>query len=216
MRFFALLSIAAIITSCTPSTDDKIKNFWTWFVNNKESFEHLNESSRDEKLDLIIEHLQPITDGLAVEVSSEIKKTRALVISPEGDKTKFSVVRRIVDAAPLMQGWKVTAFRQRDTSDFILEYRSLKFTPSEMYFHPLVEGDSLDLIIYSKGIKNHNPDTVALYGLITLDNVLGEYDCVMEVRDYDFQDLDDEKDKSDLRPLKELPRFVDNFHRTNK
>ncbi len=81
-----------------------------------------------------------------------------------------------------------------------------------MFFYPVIDGDSLDLIIYAKNIKASDQNKVGYYGLITMDNVLGEYDCVMKVRHYDFHDLDDETEMSDLKPLTELKKFVDEFH----
>ncbi|QDA61904.1 hypothetical protein [Hymenobacter jejuensis] len=212
--------ILLLLTACSSSiSSNKTEAFWLWFVENRAEFEHLNEATRnekDEKLNQLLEQLLKIDDGLAVEVSNESQGVRDLVISAEGDKEKFPVVKEIVQTAPFIPGWTVTAFRQRSDDDFTLQYRSLRFTPSDMYFYPIAEGDSLDLIIYSKGLKNHNPDTVAFYGLIAMDNVLGEYDCVMKVRHYDFQDLVDEKDKSNLKPLKDLPDYVDSFHRNNQ
>ena len=82
-----------------------------------------------------------------------------------------------------------------------------------MFFHPLIDGDNLDLIIYARNISRCDSDKVTLYGLITIDNLLGEYDCVTKVRNYDFHDLDTEENKSKLKSLTELKAFVDSFHR---
>jgi len=192
---------------------DKIETFWTWFTDNQKKFEKIDSINRDEKLDLILANIHNITPNLSVEISDEFKGIRDLVISPEGDKEKFAIVKEIIDRAPTIKGWTFTAFRQHVDEDFTLEYKDIKFTPSKMFFLPKVDGDSLDLIIYAKNIANRDFNTIAHYGLITMDNVLGEYDCVMKVRHYDFRDLDEEKDKSSLRPLTELKIFVDEFHK---
>ena len=191
---------------------DNIEAFWNWFRDNKSIFEKIDSTNEDEKLDLALEHLHTISDGLSIEISDEFNGVRDMVISPEGDKTKFEIVKEIVGQAPLLKGWTFTAFRQPAQQDFTLQYNDIAFTPSEMFFYPKIDGDDLDLIIYSKDIRNHDYDIIAHYGLITMDNVLGEYDCVMKVRHYDFRDLDDEKDRTGLRPVTELKAFIDKFY----
>jgi len=175
-------------------------------------FENISDNDRDEKLTLLIEQLSLVEKGLAVEVSNEFNGVHDLVISAEGDRTKFDAVKKIVAGAPKIDKWTVTAFRQPSTDDFTLTYQDMNFTPSEMFFAPVIEGDSLDLIIFVKGISNHNYEEAAYYGLITIDNVLGEYDCVMKVRHYDFRDLNEISDTSSLQHVTALPKFVDDFH----
>ena len=192
---------------------NKTDEFWNWFTENRIKFEKIDSTNRDEKLDLILSQLHKITSGLAVEISDEFKGIRDFVISPDGDKEKFALVKEIISRAPAIKGWTFTAFRQPINEDFTLKYKDLEFTPSKMFFLPKIDGDSLDLIIYTENIKNHDVDKIAYYGLITMDNVLGEYDCVLKVRHYDFHDLDEVENKNDLIHLTELKTFVGNFHR---
>jgi hypothetical protein len=192
--------------------NDHIKEFWQWFRNEKKQYEVMPNSEYAERLDVIIAHLAPITDGLAVEVSKEFHGMRELIISADGDKDKFPVVEAIVRAAPIIPGWKAVAFRQKASEDFVLVYQNMRLSPAEMSFHPAIEGDSLDLIIYADSIKDKNRDDVIKYGLITLDNVLGEYAATIKVRSYDFQDSQDISSGERVYKLKELPAFVDRFY----
>ena len=82
-------------------------------------------------------------------------------------------------------------------------------TPSELFFFPIRDEESLDIIIYGKGFKEHDFNTLAHYGLIMMDNVLGEYDCVTKIRHYDFKDISDLSDNDDLIPLTELRSYID-------
>ena len=59
------------------------------------------------------------------------------------------------------------------------------------------------------GFGNHENDTLTHYGLIMIDNLIGEYDCVTKVRYYDFQDLSQESQKEGLLPLSQLRAFID-------
>ena len=76
--------------------------------------------------------------------------------------------------APKIVGWKFIAFRQPLGFDFTLEYQGIKLTPSELFFFPIRDEESLDIIIYGKGFKEHDFNTLAHYGLIMMDNVLGD------------------------------------------
>ncbi len=190
----------------------KIDKFWNFFVYNKSEFENSTEHDAAEKLNFLLENLNEVETNLAIELSREVNGVRELIISPEGNKEKFEIVQRIIDHAPKINGWSFVAFRQPVEYDFTLNHEDLKFTPSEMFFEPLIEGDKLDLIIYINNIKSYDFDTVAFFGLITMDNFLGEYDCVMKVRHYDFVDLEEATNKSKLKPFSELRLFVKEFH----
>lgn len=202
----------------TARTEDKIDIFWKWFIQNKAIFETLPEQGPelDERLDLIISQLRKIEDGLAIEISREFQGVRDIVISAEGDRSKFGIVQDIVAKAPKIDKWTVTAFRQRSGDGFILRVGDMEFDPSKMYFDPLIDGDSLDVVVYAEKLSKHDYNEAAYFGLITLDNVLGEYDCVMKVRHYDFRDTKELPKKHDLKHLSELPKFVDDFHSARK
>ena len=213
--FFTFLFLSAILFSCTgQSTQPKsdIENFWIWFQNNKINFEHITEENRDAKLDSILNHLKPIKEGLAVEVSDKFDGKRDFVISANSDIDNFSAVEKIVKSAPVMKGWTITAFRQRAKEDFTLKYKDLKFKPSKMLFRPVTENGKLNIEVYVNGIKNHNYDTVAYYGIIAMDSVLGEYDSVTKVGTYTFHELRDVKNLQ-LKPVLELPAYIDSYYK---
>ncbi|SFS73347.1 hypothetical protein [Mucilaginibacter polytrichastri] len=209
---FTVFILLSSFNSNKSIQDDKVSVFWKWFSNHKTEFEYLDDKNRDQKLDLILEHLHPISEGLAVEVSDEYKGVRDILISANGDKNNFSAVKNIVNSAPLIKGWTVTAFRQRANKNFTLKYQDIYFRPSQMFFYPIIKNDSLDLIIYVKGLKSHDSDKVNYYGLIAMDNVLGEYDSVTKVRYYDFEDLGNNKDRN-LKPVTNLPKFIDSLYK---
>lgn len=224
MKSLALVILISLAAGCSigPNNNgmfkifkkkDPIENFWQWFTENEFQFDNLTQENVKEKLDLIGNHLRKISDGLVVEVSKNHEGFRDLTISAEGDKEKFPIVREIVDKAPQIRGWTVTAFRQRANIAFILETDSIKYNTAEMFFQPLIEGDEFDLIVYAENLKDVDEKTAFHFGMIVMDNLLGEYDSVMKVRRYDFRDLNQADDKSKLKPLTESPKFVDDFYR---
>lgn len=196
--------------------NENIVSFWNWFSKNKDIFNAIDDKNRDEKLDLILCKVREVETELSIEISDEFNGIRDLVISPEGDREKFQIVKDIISKSPKIKGWTFTAFRQPVNDDFTLTYKDIEFTPSKMFFYPIIDGVFLDLIIYASDISKHDQNTVTHYGLITMDNLLGEYDCVTKVRAYDFHDLDKQKNRNDLIPLMNLREFVANFHNTSR
>jgi hypothetical protein len=192
--------------------NEHIEDFWQWFKKERHQYEIMPDSEYAERLDVIIAHLNPVAEGLAVEVSKETHGIRELIISADGDKDKFPVVEAIVKGASAIPGWKAVAFRQKASEEFILTYQNLRLSPAEMSFQPIIEGDSLDLIIYADSLNDKDRDDVVKYGLITLDNVLGEYAATIKVRSYDFQDKQDIRHGERVYKLSELPAFVDKFY----
>lgn len=190
---------------------DKIDAFWNWFVQNKKQYESL-EDDQDERLDVLSELLNKVESGLSIEISNDSMETHGIIISAEGDIDKFPIVKEIVAKAPFIAGWKVTAFRQPAMEDFTLEYEDIQLTPSQLYFEPVIEENALDIIIYGYGFKKHDFNELMHYGLIMLDNVMGEYNCVTKVRHYDFLDLEEAEDLEDLRPLPEINAFLEDFY----
>ncbi len=191
--------------------DAKIREFWNWFTTHRGEFEDLGEH-REEKLDLMLEKLGNIQTGLSIEISLETEGDRELVISAEGDMDKFPIVKEIVAQAPTIKGWQIIAFRQPATDDFTLAYEDIELTPSELYFAPIVEQDSLDIIVYGEGFDKYDYDELGHYGLIMLDTLMGEYNCVTKVRYYDFKDLQEAADRSNLRSLSEINTFIETFY----
>jgi hypothetical protein len=190
----------AIVDMNEQGANETIAGFWTWFESHKDEFNDM-EVDRDQALDSILEELSSIEEGLSVEISNETNGIREIVISPEGVREKFDMVKKIVSQAPDIEGWKVVAFRQPVDEDFTLRYGDLELTPSKLYFCPLEKDGVLDIIVYGDGFDNYEDGILTHYGLIMIDNLIGEYDCVTEVRYYDFQDLSQESQKEGLLPL---------------
>ncbi len=187
---------------------DPIEAFWNWFLIHKDQFHKTDDSNKGLHLDMILAKISKVQPELSIEISREQNGIRELTISPEGDRAKFEIVESIVAKAPAIDGWKIVGFRQPIGFDFTLEYQNIRLTPSELYFYPINENGILDLIIYGNNFNHYDFNTLAHYGLIMMDNVLGEYDCVTKVRYYDFKDLSEVEDKKGLIPLKEIREYL--------
>lgn len=139
-----------------------------------------------------------------------------MTISADGDYTLFPTVMKICENAPDLKGWKFYAFRQRapieKVKEFTLNNGGKELNVEDLKFYPIIENDSLDIIVFVNGLTEENRNEIAYGGLLLLDNILGEYDCVTKVRHYDFQPLPEEQtERDDLRPLYEIADYVDKF-----
>lgn len=196
---------------------DSIEEFWNWFAANENTYRDF-QFNPDKYLNELQLKLKKITPGLAIELEPPSDGIINMTISADGIANKFPIVRKIVEKAPLINGWKFFAFRQRmpieKVKGLILKAFDHELNPEKMKFHPIINDESIDIIIYAENITEENFNNVAYGGLILLDNLLGEYDCVTKVRSYDFNNMPPNADKlNDLFPLLELAEFVDNFHK---
>jgi hypothetical protein len=199
---------------------DPVEKFWNWFKENEKRLRKFEEDP-DKYLTEVLTQAKKIQSGLAIEFEPPKNGIINMTLSADGDRTLFPAVKSIIGKAPKIEGWNFIAFRQRMDIEKVkgmkLKAENHELDPEKMKFFPVINGDSLDLIIYAKGVTEENFNQVAYGGLLLLDNILGEYDCVTKVRSYDFHDMPVKKEElKGLLPLIDLVAYVDNFHRSKK
>lgn len=199
---------------------DPIEKFWTWFKDNEKRLKKFEENP-DQYLTEVLTQAKKIQAGLAIEFEPPKNGVINMTVSADGNKNIFSVVQNIVTKAPAIEGWKFIAFRQRMSLEQVkgmkLKAEDHELDPEKMKFFPVINGDTIDLIIYAKGVTEENYNQIAYGGLLLLDNILGEYDCVTKVRSYDFHNMPTTKEElEDLLPLLDLAAYVDKFHSSKK
>ena len=199
---------------------DPIEKFWEWFKQNEKRLRNFQENP-DRYITEVFEQARKVKPGLAIEFEPPKNGIINMTISANGDKNLFDVVKKIAAHAPTIDGWHFFAFRQRIPQEYVkgmkLKAQDHELDPDKMKFFPIINGDSLDMIIYVNGLSEENYNQVAYGGFLLLDNILGEYDCVTKVRKYDFQNMPVKKEElEELLPLLELPAYVDKFYGSKK
>ncbi len=204
----SLLLVGCKTTPPPPPAPSLEAGFWKWFA------AHAAEVGKIERGD------EPIADQLAAELHKVndkltfemgIKSTpKELIISADGLQAAFPAVKKLVAAAPPLDGWKVIAFRPRKAITELEigapgggEHRKIKL--SDLRFRTLAPpGDKIDVALYlpSPADKPLQSGT-----FILLDALLGEYD--VETRLGEIQMLDGKDAPRDARPLSELQALVD-------
>jgi len=199
---------------------DPIEKFWTWFKENEKRLKKF-EQNPNKYLSEILAQAKKIQAGLAIEFEPPKNGVINMTVSADGVRELFEIVQNIVDKAPKIDGWKFIAFRQRMNLELVkamkLNAGGDELDPNKMRFFPMIADDTLDIIIHIKGVTEENYNQVAYGGLLLLDNILGEYDCVTKVRSYDFHEMPkNKKELDDLLPLLDIASYVDNFHKSKK
>jgi hypothetical protein len=199
---------------------DPIEKFWAWFKDNEQRLRKFEENP-GKYLTEVLTHAKKIQAGLAIEFEPPKNGVINMTVSADGDRNNFDVVKNIVAKAPTVEGWKFIAFRQRMDLEQVrgmkLKAEDHELDPEKMKFFPMVNEDTLDIIIYADGVTEENYNQIAYGGLLLLDNILGEYDCVTKVRSYDFHNMPTKKEeRHELLPLLDLAAYVDKFHNSKK
>lgn len=201
--------------------------FWQWFTANAESLTMLNdldESRRNALLDEMQQHLTEYCDGLTYELGEQTANGRTLTISAEGDFDLFRHVVELVDNAPDVDWWEFVAFRQPKGKNLRVIFDRYRFETSKMAFMQLENEEEPDIIGLRVALPDQpkdykpRPDSEAdddrLVGVyVTLEALLGEFDCTTLIGYVDLCPMPKEPFKSGFRPLDDLPEFVEWFKR---
>ncbi len=195
---------------------DPVEKFWTWFKENEKRLRKFEEGP-DRYLNEVLAQARKIQPGLAIEFEPPTNGLINMTVSADGNRELFPLVKNIVDKAPAVEGWNFIAFRQRMGPELVKEMKlkaeDQELDPGKMKFFPILNEGSLDLIIFTKDVTEENDNQIAYGGLLLLDNILGEYDCVTKVNSYDFHTMPENKEELEgLLPLLDLAAFVDEFH----
>jgi hypothetical protein len=188
--------------------DPKIAAFWTWFS------QHAAELHADKDLEhtmlRIGDELAKVDTSLIAEVG-ELDGKRDLVITADGHKELFPRVKEVYAARPTsVDGWNITAFRQRDTriDGFSIEMGKQSINAKSVKFVASRAGDKLDIEVFVPGFTTM--DEMGAVAYLLLDHTVGEYDMETKIGGIDIAGID--KAPVGAKPLVDLPAAVDAIH----
>src|SRR5215510_8800651 len=92
-------------------TDPK-KRFWDWFIRNKYRFAKMNGTDdAHDFLNELIEQMNPYNQWLKALAGPYEDGRFELIITADGDIALFCKVEELVNAAPSMEDWLITAHK---------------------------------------------------------------------------------------------------------
>lgn len=180
---------------------------WSWFRKSGEAFRdpHALDPRAIEKLGSL---LSAIEDGLVFEFVMADGRANELVISADGRPELFGAVIDVVKAAPALEGWKVTAFRQPGPTTVSIEMGGSKMSYEDIWFRASSSRGRTDLVLAVRGMTEQNHEQLAGAVFILLDNALGEYVAGTSLGEVSFADLPADPPSGGFRPLAEVSLAV--------
>lgn len=189
------------------SKKDPTGALWSWFRRSGEAFRdpHALDPRAIEKLGSL---LAAIEDGLVFEFVMADGRANELVISADGRPELFGAVIDVVKAAPALEGWKVTAFRQPGPTTVSIEMGGSKMSYEDIWFRSSSSRGRTDLVLAVRGMTEQNHEQLAGAVFILLDNALGEFVAGTSLGEVSFADLPADPPSGGFRPLAEVSLAV--------
>jgi hypothetical protein len=185
------------------------RKFWDWFVQHEAelfNFDPDLEAERERIFDEVASQLRKVDPDLAFEFGPN-QPIREFVVSAGGIKRAFPTVASLVDVAPTLARWQVTAFRPRRTPCNVVELQGKRVDPRDVQFSLLDNGKIAGIYLFIPGFQEGDVD-VKQIGYLLLDETLGEYD--VESRLGLIKMLPpDTRTEGERYPLAELPARFD-------
>ncbi len=204
------------------------QTFWSWFLANSERLTMLNDLADNEQqqlLDQMQQQLDAYCEGLTFEIGEQTPQGRTLTFSAEGDFDLFRYLVALTDDAPDVDWWEFVPFKQPKGKNLKVIFDKYRFETAKMAFTQLESDEEPDIIglrialpdlpqNYTPRPDNPDDDDLLVGVYVTIEALLGEFDCTTLVGYVDICPMPKEPFKAGFRPLDDLPEFVDWFKRS--
>ncbi|WP_338840936.1 DUF695 domain-containing protein [Flavobacterium ginsenosidimutans] len=160
-------------------------DFWNWFLKQEKEFFKIVKN-RGNIHQGFFEKLAPKLDeihfGIYFLTGMFDDNTVELILTPDGAIRNIYAIEELVNAAPQIDGWKITALKpSSDVQNIGIDYENFKFDKDNLKFYPNVHEDypdEIDLIIVYDDFVEEKRAAVTNGVYIFLDNYLGELHSV--------------------------------------
>ncbi|PID67538.1 MAG: DUF695 domain-containing protein [Flavobacteriia bacterium] len=188
-------------------------DFWQWFLQHEKTFYKVikeRDNIEQEFLDKLSPKLKELKDGFWFLAGMYNDDTAELILTADGVIKNIVFVEELVDSAPKMDRWKITALKQpTDLNRYRIEMNGYKFDENTMSFYANEHEqmpDEIDITITHKDFNEENKDTITNGVFLALDSFLGELNSVTSI---DNVNIINPKDATAaLIPLEKLKDFL--------
>lgn len=186
----------------------KEEDFWKWFENHSLKYLDFDPTENNEVLfSELARKLQEVNPDLCFEFGiPKDSKDREFIISAGGIKAAFPAVQRLVEGAPKMANWKITAFRPRKGGNTIT-CDGLVLRPEDARFSYEPDSGKINVVLYIKNYVDDTPHNQLAY--LMLDDVLGEFDVETYIGAIERKNI--KRIPDEVYPMTKLPQIVDDF-----
>lgn len=162
------------------STIQSYDDFWAWFQDNEQAFHKVVKNSGDFErvFNKLSQKLNELREGYFFLVGMQGSDTAELVFTADGQVKNFIFVEELVNAAPVIKGWKFTAHKPAlDIENVSINMGGYEFSQENLNFFPVENSDYPDEIVITvvhDQLNEDNSKTLTNGVYIFLDNYLGE------------------------------------------
>lgn len=155
--------------------------FWEWFLAHEDLLWNV-EDDLERRVQRIFAALHRVDRALTFDLSEPRDGRREFVVSAGGNPAAFSAVVRLVQAAPRMARWTVTAFRPRRPAEGEIPLECGRVVRMQDVRFVAEESDgTLHLALFIPGFTRRHRDEFGEVGMVMLDILLGEFDVESRV-----------------------------------
>nr|MBA3986702.1 DUF695 domain-containing protein [Flavobacteriales bacterium] len=188
-------------------------DFWNWFGENEQKFYKVLKVQGNINLvffDKLAPKLNELKDGFWFLAGMYDDNTAELILTADGIIKNIVFVEELVEFAPNMNNWKITALKQpSDRNQFGIEMDGYKFDESKMNFYSTDHKsmpDEIDITITHQDFNEENRVLMTNGVYLALDNSLGELKSITTI---DNVNIINPKDAAnELIPLEKLKDFL--------
>lgn len=107
---------------------------------------------------------------------------RLLVLTADGDRKLFPMILKLFAARPDVEGWKIVAFRQRESNRPMLTFSmsDRELDPATLRYVADRNEGKLDIKLYVPGYAE-GEKTLGTMAFLALDHTVGEYDVETKI-----------------------------------
>ncbi|MFB9079405.1 DUF695 domain-containing protein [Flavobacterium procerum] len=160
-------------------------DFWNWFLKHEKEFFKIVKSAQNIHegfFDKLAPKLDEIHDGIYFVTGMFNENTVELILTPDGAIRNIYAIEELVNAAPSMEGWKITALKpSSDIQNIGVDYEGFKFNKDNLKFYPNIHDgypDEIDLTVVYDDFVEEKRSILTNGVYIFLDNYLGELHSV--------------------------------------
>lgn len=193
--------------------EDKANIFWKKFLEIKDilmDIDSLDDAEANKILIQLDNNLKTYSSGIDFELEDITTEGRELVFTASGDEDYFEDVIVLVQTAPIMDFWKITAFAQPKGKNQQMEFENIKLASNNLLFLPMDSEEIKDKIgvqISAKGL-NKNDNTLSCAYLLC-EKMIGEYNATTLIDYFDIVAYEDNMENNGFLPLDYLPDYVE-------
>ncbi len=187
--------------------------FWNWFLKKEQKFyKVVKERGNIDKVffSRLAPKLNELKEGIWFLTGMCDEDTVELVLTADGVIKNIVFVEELVQSAPKIKNWKITALKQPvGSNQFGIEIGGYTFDDTTMSFVSNIHEsmpDEIDITITHKDFNEEHRTVITNGVYLALDNSLGELNSITAIDNINI--INPAETKEELIPLRKLKDFL--------